>query len=405
MAGGPLAGIKVVDMTSVVVGPLCTQILADHGADIYKVEGPKGDLVRNLNGKSPTPAMGAKFLHLNRNKRSVMLDLKQESGFAALKKLIANADVLVWNVRPAAMKRLKLSYEDVKAINPKIIYCGMFGFGQDGRYRNKPAYDSIIQGASGMSGLFERSGERPRNIPLVAADKTVGLIAVQMIVMALYRRTQTNEGCSIEIPMFENFVKFVMEEHMYLQTFDPPLGGTCDPRLMDAHAGPIPTKDGYVCIAANTNEQAFALFDLIGRSDMKEDPRFNTVPARFANVKAYYANRVAGMKSKTTAEWIQLFDEADIPVMPYHTPDTIFDDPHLKEVDFFEWREHPTEGRTRMMRLPNKWSCGTREDWSPAPKLGQQSVEVLQEVGVSEADIAAMVASGATIDGRLKKTA
>ena len=402
MAGGPLEGVTVIDLTSVVVGPLCTQILADHGAEVVKVEGPKGDLVRNLNGKSVTPGMGAKFLHLNRNKRSITLDLKQPSGYSALTKLIARADVLVWNVRPAAMARLKLAYDDVRAMNPKIIYCGMFGFGQDGRYRNKPAYDSIIQGSSGMAGLFERSGSRPRNVPLVAADKTVGLIAVQMIVMALYRRTQTGEGCAIEIPMFENFVKFVMEEHMYLRTFDPPLGGTCDPRLIDSRAGPIPTKDGHICISATTNAQAFALFDAIGRPELKEDPRFSSVPARFANVKDYYASRVEAMKTKTTAEWLEIFDKADIPAMPYHTPDSVLDDPHLKEIGFFEWREHPTEGRIRMMRLPNKWSCGTRKDWNPAPKLGQQSVEVLKEIGLDDGEIDAMLRSGATTDGRLK---
>ena len=402
MAGGPLEGVTVVDLTQVVVGPLCTQILADHGASIIKVEGPKGDLVRNLNGKSPTPGMGAKFLHLNRNKRSVVLDLKQPAGFSAVTKLLERADVMVWNVRPAAMKRLKLSYEDVRAINPKIVYCGMFGFGQDGRYRSKPAFDTIIQGASGMSGLFERSGERPRNVPLVAADKTVGLIAVQMIVMALYRRTQTGEGSAIEIPMFENFVKFVMEEHMYLQTFDPPLGPTCDPRLIDSHAGPVPTKDSYICISATTNAQAFALFDAIGRPELKDDARFSSVSARFANVKDYYAYRTEAMKAKTTAEWLEIFDKADIPAMPYNTPDTIFDDPHLKDIGFFEWREHPTEGRVRMMRLPNKWSCGTRRDWNPAPKLGQQSVEILREIGVDDAEIEKMVRSGATIDGRLQ---
>lgn len=403
MSGGPLEGVTIVDLTSVVVGPLCTQILADHGAEVIKVEGPKGDLVRNLNGKSPTPGMGAKFLHLNRNKRSVVLDLKQTSAFMALTKLIERADVLVWNVRPAAMARLRLAYEDVRAINPKIIYCGMFGFGQDGRYRSKPAYDSIIQGSSGMAGLFERSGSRPRNVPLVAADKTVGLIAVQMIVMALYRRTRTGEGCSIEIPMFENFVKFVMEEHMYLRTFDPPLGGTCDPRLIDAHAGPMPTKDGYICTSATTNAQAFALFDAIGKPEFKEDPRFNSVPARFANVKDYYASRVEALKAKTTAEWLEIFDKADIPAMPYHTPDSVLDDPHLNEVGFFEWRQHPTEGKVRMMRLPNKWSCGTRRDWNPAPKLGQQSVEILKEIGLDNSEIDAMIHSGATTDGRLKK--
>jgi len=402
MAGGPLEGVTVVDLTSVVVGPLCTQILADHGAEVIKVESPSGDLVRNLNGKSPTPGMGAKFLHLNRNKRSIVLDLKQPAAFTALTKLIERADVLVWNMRPAAMKRLKLSYEDVKALNPKIIYCGMFGFGQDGRYRGKPAFDTIIQGASGMAGIFERSGSRPRTVPLVAADKTVGLIAVQMIVMALYRRTQTGEGCAIEIPMFENFVKYVMEEHMYLRTFDPPLGGTCDPRLIDPHAGPIPTKDSYICISATTTPQAFALFDAIGKPELKNDPRFSTPAARFANVKDYYACRTEALKEKTTAEWLEIFDKADIPAMPYHTPDTILDDPHLEDIGFFEWRDHPTEGKIRMMRLPNKWSCGTRKEWNPAPKLGQQSVELLREIGLTDAEIEAMVQSGATMDGRLK---
>ena len=401
MAGGPLEGVTIVDLTSVVVGPLCTQILADHGAEVSKVEGPKGDLVRNLNGKSPTPGMGAKFLHLNRNKRSVVLDLKQPTGFAALRKLIARADVLVWNVRPAAMARLKLAYEDVKAINPKIVYCGMFGFGQDGRYRDKPAFDGIIQGASGMCGLFQRAEGRPRNIPLVAADKVVGLVAVQMITMALYQRTRTGEGCAIEIPMFENFVKFVMEEHMYLRTFEPALGGTGDPRPLDSKAGPIPTADGYICISATTDKQVFAFFDAIGRPELKTDSRFCSVSARFANSKDNNQIRVDALKEKTTAEWLEIFERVDIPATRMHTPDTIFDDPHLSDAGFFQWKNHPTEGKIRVMRMPNKWSSDIRKDWVAAPKLGQQSVEILREIGLSAKDIDTMLQDGATTDGQL----
>ena len=190
MAGGPLEGIRVIDLTSVVVGPLATQILADHGAEVIKVEAKTGDLVRVMNGRSVTPGMGAKFLHLNRNKRSLVLDLKQPAAHAALLKLVARADVLVWNVRPASMARLKLAYDDVRAANPKIIYCGMFGFGQDGCYRDKPAYDSIIQGSGGMAALHHRATGEPRFVPMVVADKVVGLIAAQMITMALYRRAQ-----------------------------------------------------------------------------------------------------------------------------------------------------------------------------------------------------------------------
>jgi len=404
MAGGPLEGVRIVDLTSVVVGPLATQILADHGAEVIKVETKTGDLIRNMNGKSVTPGMGAKFLHLNRNKRSLVLDLKNPGGHAALMKLIEKADVLVWNVRPPAMARLKLSYEDVCKVNPGIIYCGMFGFGQDGRYREKPAYDTIIQGSGGMAALHHRATGEPRYVPMVVADKTVGLIAVQMIAMALYRKAKTGEGCSIEIPMFENLVKFVLEEHMYLKTFDPPLGETGDPRLLDPLGKPIPTRDGWICLSANTNDQAFAFFKAIGQPELKDDPRFCSVQSRFANVKAYFEVRMAALKGKTTAEWLEIFDAADVPAMPYHTLDSVLEDPHLQDIGFFEMKQHPTEGRTRNMRLPNKWSCGTRAGWSPAPKLGEQSVEILKEAGLSETEIQSLLDAGATLDGRIKKT-
>ena len=403
MAGGPLEGIRIIDLTSVVVGPLATQILADHGAEVIKVESKSGDLIRVMNGRSVTPGMSAKFLHLNRNKRSLVLDLKQPAARAALLKLVARADVLVWNVRPASMARLKLAYDDVRAANPKIIYCGMFGFGQDGCYRDKPAYDSIIQGSGGMAALHHRATGEPRFVPMVVADKVVGLIAVQMITMALYRRTQTGEGCAIEIPMFENLVKFVLEEHMYLKTFEPPLGPTGDPRVLDPLAKPIPTQDGYICISANTNEQAFAFFDAVGRPELKTDARFSSVQARFANVKNYFQIRVDALKTKTTAQWLAIFDRNDVPAMPYHTLDSLLEDPHLADIGFFELKDHPTEGKIRNMRLPNQWSCDTRREWNPAPKLGQHSVEILREVGYSDAEIDQLIACGATIDGRLKK--
>ncbi len=403
MAGGPLEGVRVVDLTSVVVGPLATQILADHGADVIKVESKAGDLVRVMNGKSVTPGMGAKFLHLNRNKRSIVLDLKQPAGLAALNKLLARTDVMLWNNRPASMARLKLSYADVRAVNPRIIYCGLFGFGQDGRYRDKPAYDTIIQGAGGMAALNHRVTGEPRFVPMVVADKTVGLIAVQMIAMALYGRARTGEGCSIEIPMFENLAKFVLEEHMYLKTFEPPLGETGDPRLLDALNKPLPTRDGWISLSANTDEQAFGLFDAIGRPELKTDPRFSSVQARFANVKDYFRIRAEALKTRTTGEWLELLERADVPAMPYHTLDSLMEDPHLRDAGFFEVRDHPTEGRTRSMRLPNKWSSGTRREWSPAPKLGQHSVEILKEAGYDDAAIDSMIAAGATVDGRLKK--
>ena len=400
MAGGPLEGVRVLDLTSVVVGPLATQIMADHGADVIKIEAPTGDIVRTLEGRGVTENMSGKFLHLNRNKRSIALDLKQEAARAALMRLIEGADVLIWNMRPPAMARLGLTYEAVRQVNPGIIYCGMFGFGQDGRYRDKPAYDSIIQGSAGIAALHHRVTGEPRYLPMVIADRTVGLIAVQMILMALYHRTRSGEGQAIEIPMFENVVKAVLEEHMYLKTFEPPLGPTGDPRLLDAEARPLPTRDGWICIAGNTDGQAFAIFDAIGKPELKTDPRFNSVSARFQNTPEYYRIRAAGLRQKTTAEWLAIFDATDVPAMPFQTLDDLMRDPHLEDVHFFQLIEHPTEGRIWNIRLPNKLSGGVRRDFRAAPKIGEHSVEILREAGYDDAAIDALLASRATLDGR-----
>ena len=400
----PLEGIRIVDMTSVVVGPLCTQMLADYGADVIKLEAPPGgDIARTLAGRGVTPLMSGKFVQLNRNKRSLALDLKKPGGKQALQRLLKIADVLVWNVRPPAMARLGLAYEDVKAVNPKIIYVGMFGFGQDGRYRNKPAYDSIIQGSAGVAALNHMATGEPRYLPMVMADRSVGLIATQMILLALFHRSRSGEGAAIEIPMFENMAKYVLEEHMYLKTFEPPLGPVGDPRLIDPNARPLKTRDSWVCISANTNAQAFAVFEAIGRPELKDDPRFDSVAARFKNVRDYFAIRAEGLLQKTTAEWVEIFDRLDVPAMPYHTLDSLMQDPHLTEIDFFQMRGHPTEGKIRNMRLPNKTSFSARVDWQGAPKLGQHSVEVLLEAGLDESEIAALVENGGVIDGRLGK--
>ena len=404
MAGGPLKDIRVIDMTSVVVGPMVTLMLADYGADVIKIEPPTGDIVRNLAGRAISPNMSPKFLHLNRNKRSLAIDLKKSDAYEALTRLLAKADVLLWNVRPSAMARLKLSYEDVKAINPKIIYCGIVGFGQAGRYKNKPAYDSIIQGSGGIAALHHRATGEPRYVPIVMADKTTGLIATQMVLMALYHRERTGEGQSIQVPMFENIARFVLEEHMYHQTFDPPIGTTGDPRIFDPWARPVPTRDGYICISANTDAQAFAVFDAIGKPEFRTDPRFSSVAARFKHVPEYFAARAEGLKQKTTAEWIEIFDRADVPAMQYHTLETLMQDPHLHDVGFFKKIDHPTEGRMIDMAMTNQSTAGARADYLPAPKIGQHTVEILREAGYSVSQIDTMVAAGTAVDGRLSGT-
>jgi len=401
MSGGPFEGIRIVDMTSVVVGPMVTQVLADYGADVIKIEPPGGDIVRGLAGRGRTEGMSSKYLHLNRNKRSLSLDLKSAGAQEVLRRLIRKSDVLVWNMRPTALEKLGLGYEDVKKLNPGIIYCGIVGFGSGGRYAGKPAYDPIIQGLGGIAALHHRATGEPRFVPIVMADKNTGLVATQMLLIALFHRLRTGEGSQVEVPMFENVAKYVLEEHLYLGTFQPPLGEMGDPRIFDPWAKPIPTRDGWICMAANTDQQAFAFFKAIGRPELKDDPRFCNVKARFQNVRDYFGLRAAALAQKTTGEWLKIFEEADIPAMPYHTLETLVEDPHLKDVGLLRTVRHPTEGDIYDIRPPNALSFGTRKDYIAAPKVGQHSVEVLRELGYTDQEIGEMVRSRVAIDGQL----
>jgi crotonobetainyl-CoA:carnitine CoA-transferase CaiB-like acyl-CoA transferase len=401
MTGGPLAGVKVLDLTAVVVGPVCTQTLADHGAAVIKVEPPDGDLLRTLGGKSRSGAMASKFLAFNRNKRSLAIDMKSEEGREIMARLVAETDVLVANIRPPAMQRLGLGYDDCAGRNPRLIYCSLVGFGQNGRYRAKPAYDTIIQGSTGVAACYARAAGEPRYVPMVMADHIVGLIAVQQIAMALYHRERTGAGQAIEVPMFENMAAFVLSEHLYLRTFEPPLGGTGDPRVINPEAKPLPTRDGYICISANTNAQAFGFFTAIGRPELKDDPRFCSVAARFAHVQDYFELRAGALKTRTTAEWLEILDRLDVPAMPYHDFESLLEDPHLGDVGLVGTVEHPTEGRILNVGVPNRWSDATREDYLPPPKIGQHSVEILEELGYSPDRVRTMIEHGVIVDGRL----
>lgn len=403
MTGGPLAGVRVLDLTAVVVGPVATQVLGDHGADVVKIEPPEGDLLRKLGGKSPTGDMSSKFLHFNRSKRSLCLDLKKPEGRAIMARLAAGADVVVTNMRTSALKRLGLDAETMLAANPRLIHCSLLGFGSRGRYRDKAAYDTIIQGSTGVAACYARATGEPRYVPMVMADHTVGMIAVQMILMSLYQRERTGRGQAIEVPMFENMAVYVLSEHLYLRTFEPPLGGTGDPRVINPEAKPLATRDGFICISANTDAQAFSFFEAIGRPELKDDPRFNSVAARFANVDAYFELRSTALRARDTADWMAVFDRLSIPAMPYHTFESLLDDPHLADVGLFTEVEHPTEGRIRNIGLANRLSGGSRDDYVPPPKLGQDSIDVLEEAGYAPEEITRLVAAGAIVDGRPKR--
>jgi crotonobetainyl-CoA:carnitine CoA-transferase CaiB-like acyl-CoA transferase len=400
MTGGPLAGIRIVDLTSVVVGPTATLFLADYGADVIKVESPAGDLLRGLGGPSKSGQLCGKFTHFNRNKRSLALDLKQEKARAALERLLSTADVFIANVRPAALDRLGLGAAALRARYPRLIVCNLAGFSRDGPYCDRPAYDSIIQGMAGVAACNERVLGEPRFVPMVFADHVVGLIAAQCILAALYHRERTGEGQAIEVPMFENMVAFVLSEHLGDRSFVPPLGESGDRRVLHPLAKPIATKDGWMCVSANTDAQAFALFDAIGRAELKSDPRFCSIKARYKHVREYFEVRAEGLRQRTTAEWLAIFDQADIPAGPVNSFESLTDDAHLKEIGFFHEVTHPVEGAMIDLANPNKFSAGLREDYSGAPLLGGDSLQILSGIGYTESEIDDLVQLKAVIDGR-----
>ncbi|MCW5656868.1 MAG: CoA transferase [Burkholderiaceae bacterium] len=392
--GGPLEGVRVIDMTGVVMGPFASQILADFGADVVKVESPEGDTVRNI-GPSRSAGMGPMYLALNRNKRSVVLDLRDPDGLAALERLIEGADVLLFNLRPASMGRLGLSYEQVAKVNPRIVYCGAYGFGEGGRYAGKPALDDLIQGAVALPSLVGRVTGEPRYLPTNVCDRTTGLTAVYSVLAALYARERTGRGQSIEVPMFETMTQFVLSDHMFGQTFDPPLGDAGYVRLLAKDRRPAKTKDGYVCVLIYIDKHWKNFCTMLGRQDMLEDPRFLRMSDRTRNVDALYAFVSETMLTRTTAEWIDALTKADIPVTPMHTPASLMDDPHLADVGLFEWIDHPTEGRIRQMNVPGTWSDTPPSIRRHAPLLGENTREVLAEAGYDAAAIDRLLAKGA----------
>ncbi len=395
---GPLDGVRVLDLSAVVVGPICTHVLCEHGAEVIKVEAPGGDLLRSLGGRGRSPGMNGKFLNFNRGKRSLALDLKKPAGIAALKRIAATVDVFVTNIRPDAQERLGVDADGLRAAAPRLIHCSITGFGTGGPYAGRPAYDTVIQGVSGVAGCFEASTGEPRYVPFLVADHTVGLIAAQMIGFALYRREKTGVGEAIEVPMFENMAAYIMQEHLGAHSFRPPLGPPGDHRVLSPDGKPLPTKDGYICVSANTDAQAHAFFDAIGRPELKQDPRFATVAQRVQHTKEYFQIRATSLGGRTTAEWLEIFDRMDVPAAPYNTIGSLIEDPHLRAVGMVREEEHPTEGPTWAIGAPNRFSGGTAPPRPPAPRLGADGAAVLAEAGLSAEDIATLRAEGVLIE-------
>lgn len=395
-AAGPLAGIRIVDMTTVLMGPYATQTLADYGADVVKVEPPEGDLVRQI-GPARHAGMGPIFLNTNRGKRSICLDLKKPEGREVLLRLAAEADVLVYNVRPQAMARLGLSWEEVSAVNPRIVYAGVFGYGQDGPYADKPAYDDLIQGACGLPHLIARAGDgTPRYVPTALSDRVVALAAVGAIAATLVNRERTGRGQRVDIPMMETMTGFVLGDHLSGLTFEPPLDAGGYGRQLSPDRRPYRTRDGYVCALVYNDKQWNAFLAAIGREDLpKKDPRFAGFAARIANIDHVNAELARIFETRTTAEWLALLEAADVPVMPMNDLQGLLSDPHLAATGFFRTVEHPSEGRIRDMRVAATWSATQPAPSRLAPRLGEQGAEILREVGFDDTRIRELIERGA----------
>jgi crotonobetainyl-CoA:carnitine CoA-transferase CaiB-like acyl-CoA transferase len=388
MQGGPLAGIRVVDLTTVVLGPFATQMLGDMGADVVKVESPDGDNCRWI-GPSRTKGMGSYFAMLNRNKRSVVLDLKRKAAKDALLRLVDGADVFVHNMRLGAADRLGLGYAALSARNPRLVYACASGFRKGSSKQEHPAFDDLIQGMSGIAALNAGPDGAPRYVPSVMVDKLTGQMLASMIGMALFARERTGRGQAVHVPMLETMLNFLLVEHLWGATTQRPELGLGYPRMLTPHRRPYATKDGHICVICVSDEQWRRVFGAIGQPELIEDSRFATVLARATNVDALYGVLTAAMGARTTAEWLAILTPLDIPCGAAASLSDLLQDDYLRETGFFQAREHPVEGGVTVTAIPATFSDtppSVRRLW---PTLGEHTAEVLREIGMTEAEAGA----------------
>ena len=373
---GPLAGIRVLDLTSVVLGPLATQILGDFGADVIKVEGTEGDPMR-ANGVSRHPGMGATFIAINRNKRSIALNLKTPEGRHIFLQMAAHADVVIHNMRVTAVERLGIGYEAVRAANPSVVYCAATGFGQNGPYRAKPAYDDIIQAASGMVDLVRQVTGQPEYIPTLIADKTAGMAVVNALLAALLHRQRSNQGQYVEVPMLETLVEFTMAEHLGGLSFRPAKGAAGYDRITRGGRRPSATADGHIAMLPYSPQQWRALFEQTHQLERLEPYNLSSRQHLGKCIRELYQELAAITPLKTTAEWMSLCEVLDIPATPIATLDTVPEHPHLQAVGMFQDVEHPSEGPIRMVRPATLFSETPASVRMVAPRLGQHTGSIL----------------------------
>ncbi|MBM3218393.1 MAG: CoA transferase [Candidatus Rokubacteria bacterium] len=392
---GPLTGVRVVDCTTVVLGPWAAQQLGDLGADIIKVEPPEGDTTRQL-GPMRNPDMGAFFLAVNRNKRSIVLDLKKDDARSVLRRLASNADVLLHNYRPQAAKRLGMSYEAFRALNPGLIYVGTYGFRAAGPYGEKPAYDDIIQAVSGVASTLTPLANEPRYVPTIVADKTSSMTVLAAVLAALYHKARTGQGQEVEVPMFESLAAWVMVEHLYGETFVPPLDSVGYKRVLNRYRRPYKTKDGFLAILPYTDKNWRDFFKIAGRQDLADDPRYATLGSRLQHIEFLYEEIGRIAPARTNAEWLAALDANNIPAMIVNSLESLLTDPHLEATGFWQLVDHPSEGKMRLPGIPAHYGTTPASIRRLPPRLGEHSVEILREAGLAAGEIDALLASGAT---------
>ena len=401
---GPLSGIKILDLTTVGFGPYATQILGDYGADIIKLESPEGDITRGI-GPYRKPGMGHFFLNANRNKRSIVIDLKNPQGLRACQRLVQEVDVVISSVRPAAMERLGLGYADCQALNPSIIYVALVGFGQEGPYGPRPAYDDIIQGLSGMADMQGGREGPPRFVNASICDKIGSQFAVHATMAALFHRLRSGEGQLVEVPMLESLVGFNLVEHASGQSFVPAEGPAGYDRTLAEHRRPYATADGYVCVLPYNTKQWRAFFELVGRTDLVDAAMVNEPGLRSEKIGELYALVAEHVAKFDTEQLLAALHQADIPHGRATPLGELEQDEHLRSVGMFEQFEHPTEGPLRLVRP------GVKLDKTPATirslpaNLGEHSYEILREVGFTDAEIAELFSTRISLDGRVAEKA
>jgi crotonobetainyl-CoA:carnitine CoA-transferase CaiB-like acyl-CoA transferase len=382
----PLEGIRVLEIASMIFGPLAGQYLGDMGADVIKLEPPEGDLTRSI-GPRRSPRMGSFFLTSNRNKRSIVVDLKMTEGKEILQSLASKTDVLLHSMRTPAANRLGLDYANLSQQHQRLIYCHVAGYGNDGLYAGRPAYDDIIQAASGLATLQTVIAGQPRFIPTIIADKISGLHAAYAIMAALMQRSQTGLGQQVDVSMFEVMAAFNMMEHQWGHAFEPPIGPMGYEPVSTAARRPYKTLDGFLALLPYNDLHWNRFFELAGESQIMQDPRFATFAARQKNVQLVWNEIEKQIARKTNAQWLELLTPEDIPFSVVNSLEDLVNDPHLKSVDFWQIHQHPSEGSLRMARVPIQMS-GARTDFKRLqPQLGEHSKEILQELGFDDSRI------------------